>query len=164
MGPRASRPHPPAGQTGFDVPPARPPIVTFLLFLVVVVLASTIAHLFREFLSSVIRFYSDRSDPTTASTKLSTATLFVVATASVLVAAAIGRVVQQRWPDRFGIEAIAASARGDDRSISFRATLLRVFATFVVSAGLVSIGRESALVESGGVAGAVVGRESRRPR
>jgi CIC family chloride channel protein len=45
--------------------------------------------------------------------------------------------------------------------MSFRATALRVLATFVVSAGLVSIGRESALVESGGVTGAVAGRESR---
>jgi CIC family chloride channel protein len=134
--------------------------VTFVLFLFVVLLASTTAHLFRLFLRHVIRFYSHRTDPTVASTKLHTAVLFVVATASVLAAAAIGRTVQRRWPERFGIEAVAASARGDGHSMSFRATLLRVLATFVVSAGLVSIGRESALVESGGVAGAVVGRES----
>ena len=83
----------------------------------------------------------------------------MLATASVLAAAAIGYLVQRRWSERFGIEAVAASARGEGRSMSFRATVLRVLATFTVSAGLVSIGRESALVESGGVTGAVTGRE-----
>ena len=134
--------------------------MTFLLFVFVVVVASVTAHLFRVLLREIIRFYSDRTDPTTASTNLSTAALFVIATASVVAAAAIGRGVQRRWPDRSGIEAIAASARGDERSMSFRATVLRVVGTFIVSAGLVSIGRESALVESGGVAGAVAGRKS----
>ena len=158
--PRDNRPDPPSGQTGFDVVPERPPLVTFVLLVFVVVIASATAHLFRVFLREIIHFYSDRTDPTTASTKLSTATLFVLATASVVAAAAIGRGVQRRWPDRFGIEAIAASARGDGRSMSFRATVLRVLGTFIVSAGLVSIGRESALVESGGVTGAVIGRKS----
>ncbi len=156
---RSHRPDPPSGRTGFDVVPERRRLATFALFLVVVFLASVIAHLFRQFLHHVIGFYSDRDDPTAASAKLDAAVLFVLATASVLIAAALGRRAQ-RWPGRYGIEAVAASARGDSRSISLRATLLRVLGTFVVSAGLVSIGRESALVESGGVTGAVVGRSS----
>ena len=61
---------------------------------------------------------------------------------------------------RTGIEAVAASARGEGRDISFRATTLRVAATWIVSAGLVSIGRESAIVESGGSLGSVIGRRS----
>ncbi len=134
--------------------------MTFVLFLFVALVASATAHLFKSALRQIIRFYSDRSDPTTASAELGTATLFVLATASVLAAAAIGHLVQRRWSERFGIEAVAASARGEGRSMSFRATVLRVLATFMVSAGLVSIGRESALVESGGVTGAVTGRES----
>lgn len=159
-GARGNRPDPPSGQTGFDVAPARPPLVTFMLFVFVVFVASTIAHLFRLFVREVIHFYSDRSGPTTASAKLSTATLFVLTTTSVLAAAAIGRFVQRRWPDRSGIEAIAASARGDRVSMSLPATVLRVLGTFIVSAGLASIGRESALIESGGVTGAVSGRSS----
>ena len=109
--------------------------MTFVLFLFVVLLASATAHLFKSALHHVIRFYSDRSDPTTASAELGTATLFVVATASVLAAAAIGRLVQRRWPERFGIEAVAASAHGEGRSMSFRATLLRVLATFIGVSG-----------------------------
>ena len=157
---RDNRPDPREGQTGFDVVPERPAVVTFVLVVFVVLVASTIAHLFRLFLRDVIRFYSERTDPTAASTKLSSAMLFVLATSSVVAAAALGHYVHRRWSDRAGIEAIAASARGDGRSMSLRATMLRVLGTFVVSAGLVSIGRESALVESGGVTGAVTGRKS----
>jgi chloride channel protein, CIC family len=148
------------GRTGFDVPPARPPFATFVLLLAVTLVASTFAHLFKTALREVLQFYADRSDPTEASVALGRVVLFVVASGSVLAAATIGHLVQRRWSHRVGIEAIAASARGDARSISFRATLLRLVATFTVSAGLVSIGRESAIVESGGVVGSVTGRES----
>ncbi len=134
--------------------------MTFALFLIVVFIASAIAHLFRHFLHQVVRFYSDRADPTAASAKLDSTVLFVLATTSVLVAAAIGHVAQTQWPGRSGIEAVAASARGDSHRLSFRATVLRLLGTFIASSGLVSIGRESALVESGGVTGAVVGRSS----
>jgi len=158
--PRASRPRPPSGRTGYDVSPHRPPLVTLLLFVFVVLVASATAQVFKSILLRLIRFYSDRADPTTASAELGWVTLFVLATASVVAAAAIGHVVQARWSGRVGIEAVAASARGEGRSISFRATVLRVIATFTVSAGLVSIGRESAIVESGGSTGAVTGRES----
>lgn len=157
---RANRPDPPSGRTGFDVSPERPPLVTFALLLIVAFLASAIAHFFKLFVHQVIRFYSNRTGPTAASAKLDSAILFVLATSSVLVAVALGRVAQRRWHGRSGIEAVAASARGDSRTISLRATVLRLLGTFVVSAGLVSIGRESAIVESGGVTGAVVGRSS----
>ena len=126
----------------------------------VVLVASTAAHLFKSFLRQVIRFYSDRTDPTVASARLGTLTLFLVATSSVIIAAAIGWSVQRRWPGRFGIEAIAASRAATGAACLSGATVLRVLGTFVVSAGLVSIGRESALVESGGVTGTVVGRSS----
>lgn len=135
--------------------------MTFVLFVVVVVVASTVAHLFRSALGNAIELVADGSAATTASTALSTPVLFALATVSVLVAAALGQVAHRRWTGRSGIEAIAASARGDARSMSVRGTVVRVLATFVVSAGLVSIGRESAIVESGGVTGAALGRASR---
>ena len=55
------------------------------------------------------------------------------------------------WPRR--LAARAATSRSVRRA-------LRVAATWIVSAGLVSIGRESAIVESGGSLGSVVGRRS----
>src|SRR5690606_10816638 len=59
-----------------------------------------------------------------------------------------------------GIEALAASARGEGRRISLRASGLRALATWFASAGMTSIGRESAIIEMGGAVGTVAGRRS----
>jgi CIC family chloride channel protein len=143
--------------SGFDVRPRRPVLATAILFLAVTVAASAFAHLFKWTLHEVIRFYSDRSSSTDASSSLRPVVLFAIATGSVIVAAGIGHRVHRIWGKRVGIEAVAASARGEGRSISFVATGLRVVSTWLVSAGLVSIGRESAIVESGGAVGSMAG-------
>jgi CIC family chloride channel protein len=146
--------------SGFDVRPARPAFVTAALFVIVVFAASAFAYLFRWALHRVVEAYADHADPTRAAASLGSIPLFLIATGSVCVAATIGHVVHRRWGNRTGIDAVAASARGEARDISFRATWLRVAATWIVSAGLVSIGRESAIVESGGSFGSVLGRRS----
>jgi CIC family chloride channel protein len=131
-----------------------------VLFVFVVFAASGFAYVFRWALHRIVERYADHADPTRAASSLGSISLFLVAAGSVAVAATIGHAVQRRWANRTGIEAVAASARGEGRDISFRATWLRVAATWIVSAGLVSIGRESAIVESGGSLGSVVGRRS----
>ena len=147
-------------RSGFDVRPSRPALATAFLFLVVVFAASGIAYLFRWALRRIIDLYAGHADPTHAAGSLHSVTLFALAAGSVAVAATIGHLVHRRWANRTGIEAVAASARGEGRHISFRASTLRVAATWIVSAGLVSIGRESAIVESGGSLGSVIGRRS----
>lgn len=146
--------------SGYDFRPARPALATAALFVVVVVVASTIASVFRWAVHRLVEYYAHFSDPTRAAAWLPKVVLFAVAAGSVAIAATIGYAVRRRWASRTGIEAVAASARGEGRSISFRATWLRVAATWIVSAGLVSIGRESAIVEAGGSLGSVVGRRS----
>jgi CIC family chloride channel protein len=69
--------------------------------------------------------------------------------------------VLRNWSTRTGLEAVAASARGETRHISLRATLVKSAGTWLVTCGLVSIGRESAIVETGGAMGSAVGRWSR---
>ena len=147
-------------RSGFDVRPSRPALATAFLFLVVVFAASGIAYLFRWALRRIIDLYAGHADPTRAAGSLHSVTLFALAAGSGAVAATIGHLVHRRWANRTGIEAVAASARGEGRHISFRASTLRVAATWIVSAGLVSIGRESAIVESGGSLGSVIGRRS----
>jgi CIC family chloride channel protein len=146
--------------SGYDFRPARPGLATAALLVFVVVCASTIAYLFRWALHRLVEYYAHFSDPTRAAAWLPKAVLFGVAAGSVAIAATIGHVVQRHWASRTGIDAVAASARGEGRSISFRATWLRVAATWLVSAGLVSIGRETAIVEAGGSLGSVAGRRS----
>ena len=50
-----------------------------------------------------------------------------------IAAAALGGYVTRRWSDHVGVEAVAASARGERRGISLRATGLRSLATWIVS-------------------------------
>lgn len=148
--------------TGFDVQPARPVPVTMLLFVAVVTASAGFAHLFKASSQYVIALYAGASDPTRAAGALSSGVRFAVVTGATCVAAALDRIVERRWAGQTGVQAVAASARGEnDKRISMRATALRTLATWMVSAGLVSIGRESAIIETGGALGALAARALR---
>jgi CIC family chloride channel protein len=147
--------------TGFDVVPERPVWMTLGLFAVVVFVASAFAHLFRESAQHVIEWYSDVRNPTGAADALPVWVVFLTVAGAVACAAALGRLVERRWGRHVGVEAVAASARNEGRSISLRATAVRSIATWTVSSGMVSIGRESAIIETGGAVGAVAGRKFR---
>jgi chloride channel protein, CIC family len=144
--------------TGFDVRPTRPLWSTVLLLVAVIVAAAGFAHLFKESAQRALEFYADSTDPTESAASLHRFVVFATVTASVVVAATIGNLVERHWAHHVGVEAVAASARGEGRSISLRATGVRAAATWIVSTGMVSIGRESAIIESGGAVGAVAGR------
>ncbi|HLM16939.1 MAG TPA: chloride channel protein, partial [Acidimicrobiia bacterium] len=146
--------------TGFDVRPSRPVAVTAVLFACVVVGAAGVAYAFRESVLAAVEFYLDTSDVTVAAEARPSIVVFAVVTCTVLAAATIGELVHRRWGGWVGIEAVAASARGEPRRISLRATALRVVATWTASSGMASIGREAALVESGGASGAVIARST----
>ncbi len=146
--------------TGFDVKPSRPVVVTVVLFACVVVGAAGVAYGFRKTVQAVLELYLDTRDVTAAAETEAWVVVFVVVTASVVAAATLGEWVHRRWGGWVGIEAVAASARGEPRRISLRATVLRVCATWLASTGLASIGREAALVESGGATGAVIARKT----
>jgi CIC family chloride channel protein len=147
-------------RSGFDFRPARPAVATALLVAAVVVASAGFARLFREVAGRVVGWYGASRDPTETADRLAPIAVFALVTSSVFVAAVVGREVQRRWGDRVGIEVVAASARGEARPISLRASLLRAAATWTMSAGLTSVGREAAIVESGGALGSVSGRRS----
>ena len=151
----------PTTTSGFDVRPDRPPVVSALLLIAVVVLAATFAHYFRESLHWAIELYSHASSTTGAARRLPRLVVFLVVASTVAAAATVGWFVEQRWSGRTGVEAVAASARGEGRRISAAATACRAAATWVVSSALVSIGRESAIIETGGAIGALTGRRVR---
>jgi CIC family chloride channel protein len=145
-------------QTGFDVVPGRSPVATFVLLVVVVGFSAGFAHGFRETALWTIERYAGRSEPTRAAESLAWPVVIVVVISTIVAAVALGRVVLSSWSARIGLEAVAASARGEDRRVSLRATLIRTTATWLVASGLVSIGRESAIVETGGAFGSAIGR------
>ena len=147
-------------RSGYHAAPSRPVWLTVVLVAAVVVFAAWFAHLFRDTAQHVIEWYAGTGDPTAAAASLRWYVLFGLVTVTVFVAAWMGRFIERFFGNRTGVEAVAASARGEGRNISLRATWVRSAATWSTSVGLVSIGRESAIIESGGAIGAIVGKRS----
>jgi CIC family chloride channel protein len=143
---------------GFDTPPNRRPSVTLLLFLVVVALSVSIAAGFRELGLRLVGWYGSSRDATRAAAHLPGAVTFTIVAGSVLAAAWLGRIAARRWPRQAGLEAIAATASGEDRRISMRATLLRSTGTWLMLSGMAPVGREAAILETGGAIGSTLGR------
>jgi chloride channel protein, CIC family len=147
--------------SGFDIRPDRPAVLTGLLFVFVVAVAAVFAHYFRDSLRWAIELYADRSSTTDAARRLPRVVVFGVVATTVAFTATIGWFVERRWSGHTGVEAVASSARGEGRRISVIATGWRAVATWLASSALVSIGRESAIIETGGAVGAATGRRLR---
>lgn len=89
-----------------------------------------------------------------------------VAAVAVCVAAGIARLSRRAGSGRTGLRHVKLALDGDPADAgsirpSLRATLVRAMGTFASSVGLVSIGRETAMIESGGALGATLGQRLR---
>ncbi|MEP6299939.1 MAG: chloride channel protein, partial [Ilumatobacter sp.] len=146
--------------SGFHAAPPRPRWLTVVMFFVVVSVSVSVAHLFRDTAEIAVEWWSSEPDVVAAAAAVKWLVLFGVVSVSVFVAACLGRRVETRRALQTGIEAVAASARGEPRRISFRASGTRAVGTWVASTGLSSIGRESAIIEIGGAFGTLAGRRS----
>jgi CIC family chloride channel protein len=146
---------------GFDVRPSRPLVITMALFAIVIFAASGFAHYFKELAQIVLEWYSESRDPTVGAASMQRVSVFAIVMGAVIIAATLGRFVERNWSHHVGVEAVSASARGEGRSISLRATAVRAIATWTVFAGMASIGRESAIIESGGAVGATSAKRFR---
>ena len=152
------RPEARRNSVGFDNLPTRPPALTAVLFVVVVATSTSVAIGFKESALWVVQHFGGFRDQTRSAAHLPGLVTFGLVTLSTLLATALGRHAARRWPGRCGLEAIVASARGEPGSISLPATLTRTAATWLSVVGLSPIGRESALLESGGAIGMSVAR------
>lgn len=146
---------------GFDTVPRRPTPVTIALFAIVVVASSLFAAGFKESGLWVIEQLGGFRDPIQAAAGLGVVRAGLLVAASTVLASVLARISARRWPHRSGLDAIAASARGEDRPISLAATLVRTFGTWITFIGLLPIGRESAILETGGAFGSWIARRFR---
>lgn len=151
----------PNDTVGFETLPDRPPWATALLVAVVIALATTAAYLFRESAFWVMQQLGESHDATAAARHLPAGVSFAVVFAAVMFAAWVGCSAVRRYPGRAGLEAVAATAAGEERNISLRATGMRTLGTWVMTVGLVPIGREAAIIETGGAIGSGLARRFR---
>lgn len=146
--------------TGLDFDPRRPRIATVCLFALVVIFAATFAFEFKLAAEKFLVLISGKSSPVAAARSLPRVEVGLLVTGAVMAAALLGRWSHAKWADGLGVEAVAASARGEDRTISVRGSAIRVFATWLVTAAIASIGREAAIIEGSGAFGSVLGRKT----
>lgn len=127
--------------------------------IVVAAAAALVAHLFREAGLAVLELLWDRGDPTEIARGTRWWLVAGVVAVTLVAAATIGRAaIASRRPH--GLGALSAAGRGESDGPAMATTLRRALATFLASIGLVSLGRESAIIETGGGLGAALGRRT----
>ncbi|HQV57019.1 MAG TPA: hypothetical protein PKV27_03330, partial [Ilumatobacteraceae bacterium] len=104
--------------SGFDQRPGRPKLLTAAIFIAVVLAAAAFAHSFRNSAKVVLDWYGDSRDPTVVARTLHGVVVAAAVTVAVLVAALANRFADKQWSGQTGVDAVAASARGDARRIS----------------------------------------------
>ncbi len=132
--------------------------VNFGVIVGVAVVAAAFAHLMREGILRSAEVLGNSKDPTAAAESLAPLLRFVVVFGGLIAAGAVGRWAQRRHGDSVGIGAVAAAARGSGKGPDVRDALVRASGTFVASAALGSVGREAAIMETGGAIGYRAGR------
>ncbi|HEX7095140.1 MAG TPA: chloride channel protein [Acidimicrobiales bacterium] len=130
----------------------------------VVVAAASFAAAFRATSLGLIGLLGGDDDPTVVARDAPPAVVIAVVAAVLALAVWVARRASTGRRRDAGLAAMAAAARGEDEAPSVRATLVRSAATWLASAGLVSIGRESAILETGGAFGSVAARRAGRRR
>jgi chloride channel protein, CIC family len=153
----------PAAMTHDNPAEARPGVTpSEALNLVVIIAVSAAAAAFAHFMRGGIlwcaHLLGKSRDPTVAAASLSPLLRFVVVFAGLFAAGALGRWARRRHGDSVGISAVAAAARGSGPGPEVNDALIRASGTFVASAALASVGREAAIMETGGAIGYRAGR------
>ena len=120
---------------------------------------------FRESALGVTELLTGGSGPIGALRSLAPWQRMLLTGGTVIAAWFVARAAIRRGKGRLGLSRLASSARGDGQPPSLPVTLLHSGATWLVTVGALSIGRESAIIETGGAIGACAVRndEQRRP-
>lgn len=137
--------------------------VSVALVAAVAVAAAGFARGFRWLIEQGVTAVAGSADPIDAASSLPRWRLAAIVAVGVFVAVAVGRQAAARYRQRLGMAALAAAARGDGPGPSLAGSLTRAAGTLAASVGLASIGRESAIIETGGSLGVAAARLGRRP-
>ncbi|HUF98738.1 MAG TPA: chloride channel protein [Ilumatobacter sp.] len=123
--------------------------------------AATFAHLFTHSAKWVMHHLYGADGPVSAARNVPWWVVAPIIAATVMFAVFVAGAARRFGSGRTGLSHIAAAARGESDGPSIRATMVRSTGTWAMSTGLVSIGRESAIIEMGGGFGTAAGRHGR---
>lgn len=133
---------------------------SLVLVLFIAAAAAEFAHLFRELILGSVEFFYGGRNATESITSVDRILPAALIAAGILAARFLNNAAHAWQPGRLGIEAIANSAQGIPPGASLRGTLLRATGTLAACMPGTSLGRESAILESGGALGCYVGRRT----
>jgi CIC family chloride channel protein len=123
--------------------------------------AAMFAHLFRAAATATLRWMSGARDPIDAAGHLSWPIVWVVVASAAAIAAVVGHRVAARSAGRHGLAELARAGRGESSPPTVRTSLARGSGTWLATATMVPVGRESAILEAGGAMGAALGARTR---
>jgi H+/Cl- antiporter ClcA len=146
----------PIGSAGFAVEAGGAALVVG-----VAAAAAVLASVFQRSAEWVLQQLHGADEPVSAARAAAWWVVLISVAATLLYAAYAARAARRFGSGQTGLHHVAAAARGESDGPSIRSTAVRSSGTWAVSAGLVSIGRESAIIELGGGLGTVAGRHGR---
>ena len=135
-------------------------VVGLGLVLIIAVAAAEFAHLFREMILGSVEFFYGGRNATESITTVDRILPAALIVGGIFFARVMNNAAHSWQPGRLGIEAIAHSAQGIPPGASLRGTLVRAVGTLAACMPGTSLGRESAILESGGALGCFVGRRT----
>ena len=114
------------------------------------VAAACFAAAFRRSAFWVTEHVAGSFDPPVAASNLAVAERLAIIGGALVLAWLLARTSMRLARNRLGLAQLAAAARGEGAAPSLGCTLLHSGSTWIATAGMLSIGRESAIIETGG--------------
>lgn len=137
-------------------------IVLLLVVIAIALVSAEFAHWFREFIVNTVKFFYGSTKSTVAVQSSNRWKVFGIIAAVIVVSRYLAIAADKVGQGRLGFSYISHAPADDAErtgGISLRGTLVRALGIFVVSTGATSIGREAAILETGGALGHTVGKK-----
>lgn len=139
----------------------RAEVIGLATLIVIAAAGAGFAFAFRHTGAGALAVLTGAHDPTRAASRLHPLLVGTIVTVASAAAAFVGHRVARTAGGRLGLTALARSARLGSAPPSLLATLTRASGTWIASFAMVSVGRESAILETAGAVGATADRKSR---
>ena len=137
-------------------------VVLLLVVIAVGIVSAEFAHWFRELIVNTVSLYYGSTKATVAVATSNRWKVFAIIAVVIVASRYLAIAARKVGSGRIGFSYISHAPADDaarNGGISLRGTLVRALGIFVVSAGATAIGREAAILETGGAVGHTIGKK-----